>query len=115
MTGGTTTGDVVRVAVRHDEDARIAELTLNRPHARNAVTIELADALRTGLRVAASSADVVVIRGAGGNFCAGGDFHEVSRLREEGPDSLRRLFETFIGACESIAELPVPVVAVVEG
>ncbi|OLM16784.1 MULTISPECIES: enoyl-CoA hydratase/isomerase family protein [unclassified Pseudonocardia] len=114
MTGGTTS-DVVRVSVRHTEDARVAELTLNRPQARNAITIELAAALRTGLRAAASSADVVVVRGAGGNFCAGGDFHEVSRLREEGPDALRTLFETFIDACESIAELPVPVVAAVEG
>ncbi|MDN5920743.1 MAG: enoyl-CoA hydratase/isomerase family protein, partial [Pseudonocardia sp.] len=55
-----------------------------------------------------------------------GDFHEVARLREHGSESsacgtsmstvaLRPLFETFVGACELIAELPVPVVAAVEG
>jgi enoyl-CoA hydratase/carnithine racemase len=96
-------------------EARVAHVTLNRPEARNAITVALAEALRDTLGTAARQADVIVIRGAGGNFCAGGDFHEVSRLREQGADALRPLFETFIGACELIAELPVPVVAVVEG
>ncbi|MET0188938.1 MAG: enoyl-CoA hydratase/isomerase family protein [Pseudonocardia sediminis] len=96
-------------------DGRVATVLLNRPQARNAVTIALARGLHDALADAAGRADVIVIRGAGGNFCAGGDFHEVSRLREEGPDALRPLFETFIGACELIAELPVPVVAAVEG
>lgn len=93
----------------------VAHLTLNRPKARNAITIALATALREGLARAADQAKVIVIRGSGGHFCAGGDFHEVSRLRAEGPEALRPLFETFIGACELIAELPVPVVAAVEG
>jgi enoyl-CoA hydratase/carnithine racemase len=96
-------------------DARVAHVLLNRPHARNAITVALAEGLRDVLGAAARTADVIVIRGAGGHFSAGGDFHEVSRLRAEGPASLRRLFETFIGACELIAELPVPVVAAVEG
>ncbi|MFC5995020.1 enoyl-CoA hydratase/isomerase family protein [Pseudonocardia hispaniensis] len=94
---------------------RVAHLVLNRPQARNAITLSLATALRDGLSAAADRADVIVIRGAGGHFCAGGDFHEVARLRAGGAESLRPLFETFIGACELIAELPVPVVAAVEG
>lgn len=93
----------------------VAHVVLNRPESRNAITIALAEGLRHALAEAADRADVIVIRGAGGHFCAGGDFHEVSRLREQGPEALRPLFETFIGACELIAELPVPVVAAVEG
>lgn len=93
----------------------VARVVLNRPAARNAITIALAASLRDALTEAAAQARVIVIRGAGGHFCAGGDFHEVSRLRAEGPDALRPLFETFIGACELIAELPVPAVAAVEG
>lgn len=96
-------------------EGNVAHVTLNRPQARNAVTIDLAVALRNALSDAAVYADVIVIRGAGGHFCAGGDFHEVARLRAQGREALRPLFETFIGACELIAELPVPVVAVVEG
>lgn len=94
---------------------RIAHLTLNRPHARNAITVALAEGLRSGLTDAAGNADVILIRGAEGNFSTGGDFGEVARLREQGAEALRPLFETFIGACELIAELPVPVVAAVEG
>jgi enoyl-CoA hydratase/carnithine racemase len=96
-------------------DARVATIVLNRPHAGNAITVELADGLDEALRAAARQARVIVIRGAGGTFCAGGDFGEVARLRAEGPEALRRLFEAFIGACELIADLPVPVVAAVEG
>jgi enoyl-CoA hydratase/carnithine racemase len=96
-------------------DASVAHVVLNRPQARNAITVALAAGLRDALREAAEKARVIVIRGAGGQFCAGGDFHEVSRLRAEGPQALRLLFETFIDACELIAELPVPVIAAVEG
>lgn len=94
---------------------RVAHLTLNRPRARNAITLALADGLRSGLAEAAGNADVILVRGAGGTFSTGGDFDEVARLRAQGTDALRPLFETFIGACELIAELPVPVVAAVEG
>ena len=93
----------------------VATIVLNRPRARNAITVALAAGLGDALRAAAGQARVIVIRGAGGHFCAGGDFGEVSRLRAGGADALRPLFETFVGACELIAELPVPVVAAVEG
>jgi enoyl-CoA hydratase/carnithine racemase len=96
-------------------DGDVAHVVLNRPQARNAITVELAAALRDALAAAAETARVIVIRGAGGTFCAGGDFAEVERLRAGGREALRPLFETFIGACELIAELPVPVVAAVEG
>lgn len=101
------------VLLRYED--RVAHLTLNRPEARNAITVGLAEGLRAGLAEAAGAADVIVVRGAGGNFSTGGDVHEVARLREQGAAALRPLFETFIGACELIAELPVPVVAAVEG
>jgi enoyl-CoA hydratase/carnithine racemase len=96
-------------------EADVAYVLLNRPHARNAITVALAEGLRDALVAAAQTADVIVIRGVGGHFSAGGDFNEVARLRAEGPAALRPLFETFIGACELIGELPVPVVAAVEG
>jgi enoyl-CoA hydratase/carnithine racemase len=95
--------------------AVVASVTLNRPAARNAITVELAAGLRDALARAAGQAQVIVIRGAGGHFCAGGDFAEVARLQAAGPAALRVLFETFTGACELIAQLPVPVLAAVEG
>ncbi|KRA39343.1 enoyl-CoA hydratase [Nocardioides sp. Root614] len=95
----------------------IARITLDRPDAMNAVTTALAVSLEQAIRVAGGdgSVSVVVIRGAGGNFCAGGDFAEVQRLRAEGPAALRSLFESFRGACEAVGAIAQPVIAVVEG
>jgi enoyl-CoA hydratase/carnithine racemase len=105
----------VLTTVEQRGDKSVAHIVLNRPRARNAITVALAEGLGDALRAAAAEAQVIVIRGAAGHFCAGGDFHEVSRLRAEGPEALRRLFDAFIAACELIGELPVPVVAAVEG
>jgi enoyl-CoA hydratase/carnithine racemase len=96
-------------------DGRIAHVTLNRPEAMNAITVALARALDQALSRAAEEADVIVIRGAGGNFCVGGDFKELERLRAEGPAAMAELFDAFGRACALIAELPVPVVSAVEG
>ncbi|WP_370289715.1 enoyl-CoA hydratase/isomerase family protein [Nocardioides sp.] len=103
--------------VRLDIGEGIATLTLDRPASMNAVTTALAVALEQAVLVADRDDDVnvIVIRGAGGNFCAGGDFEEVQRLRAEGPGSLRSLFECFHAACAAVEAARVPVVAVVEG
>jgi enoyl-CoA hydratase/carnithine racemase len=96
-------------------DGPVGWLTLNRPEAMNAVTVALARELEAGLRRLAGEAAVIVIRGAGGNFSAGGDVGEVDRLRAEGPAALAELFGTFGRALALIAALDVPVVAAVEG
>lgn len=108
-------GDASPVVV--DRNGPVLSLRLNRPRALNAITIELATSLARALTEEARSADVrvVVVRGEGGNFSVGGDFDEVSRLAAEGRAALQRLFDSFAGACEQIATLPVPVVAAVEG
>ena len=97
------------------EDGRIGHVTLNRPHARNAITVALGAALHDELVALADRVDVIVVRGAGGHFCVGGDVDEVARLRPGGSQALRPLFENFGRACSVIATLPVPVVAAVEG
>ena len=83
-------------------EASVARIVLNRPQARNAITVALAAGLAGALREAAARARVIVIRGAGGHFCAGGDVGEVSRLRAGGPAALRPLFETFGAAYISV-------------
>jgi 2-(1,2-epoxy-1,2-dihydrophenyl)acetyl-CoA isomerase len=56
-------------------DRGVATLTMNRPEARNAMSGEMMDAMQRALpRLAAdASVRVVVLTGAGGAFCAGGD------------------------------------------
>ncbi len=102
-------------AVLSRPDGPIGRLTLNRPEAMNAITIELADQLTAALAELAGDCRVIVIRGAGGNFSVGGDFHELERLRLVGPEATAELFGAFGRACALIGELEVPVVAAVEG
>lgn len=98
-------------------DGAIGRITLNRPDRMNAINIAIADKLKVAVRTYGNHPDVhaIVIRGAGGNFCAGGDFTEVERLRAAGPAALRALFKTFHAACQAITDVDVPVVVAVEG
>ena len=102
-------------AVVITRDSEVGRITLNRPQAMNAITLELATGLEAALAALADEVSVVVIRGAGGNFCVGGDFHELERLRAEGPHATVELFAAFARACALVGELPVPVVCAVEG
>lgn len=94
---------------------RVGTIVLNRPDAMNAITVELGSELEAALRDLAPQVAVVVIRGAGGNFSVGGDFHELQRLRAQGREAMAPLFGNFARACTAIAEIDVPVVAAVEG
>jgi enoyl-CoA hydratase/carnithine racemase len=95
----------------------IAWITLNRPERMNAITVALSRELEKAIVELGNdpTITVVIIRGAEGNFCAGGDFDEVELLRPQGADALRQLFAAFRRACEAIARVDVPVVAAVEG
>jgi enoyl-CoA hydratase/carnithine racemase len=60
-------------------DGKVATITLNRPERKNPLTFDSYAELRDAFRALAFSKDVkcVVISGAGGNFCSGGDVHEI--------------------------------------
>lgn len=96
---------------------RIAWITLNRPDRLNAITVALANELERTILKVGNDHDVgaVVIRGAAGNFCAGGDFAEVETLRAHGRAALHGLFSAFRAACDVIARVQAPVIAAVEG
>jgi enoyl-CoA hydratase/carnithine racemase len=96
-------------------DGQVGYLVLNRPEAMNAVTVRLAKQLEAGVRDLAVLVDVIVLRGAGGNFCVGEDVQELDRLRRAGRAALAELFVSFRAALAAITEVPVPVVGVVEG
>lgn len=102
-------------------DAGVATLTLNRPKALNALDQEMATALESS--TASVSADdavrCVVIRGAGGNFMAGGDvgyFYQCLSLSErERAEAVASVISVVHGAIRNIRHAPKPVVACVEG
>ena len=60
-------------------DGKVATITLNRPERKNPLTLESYAELRDTFRnlTYADSIKAVVITGAGGNFCSGGDVHEI--------------------------------------
>ena len=60
-------------------DGAVATITLNRPERKNPLTLESYAELRDLFRdlVYADNIKIVVITGAGGNFCSGGDVHEI--------------------------------------
>jgi enoyl-CoA hydratase/carnithine racemase len=93
----------------------VLRLTLNRPAARNALSVGLMDALREALERAAADREcrVVVIAGAGSAFCAGHD------LREMRSDPNREAYEQVFAQCSrlmlQIVHLPKPVIAEVHG
>lgn len=95
----------------------IGRITLDRPDRMNAIDVALARALGSALTELGPHPDVnvIVLRGAGGNFCAGGDFDEVQQLRARGADALTGLFAAFRDACAAIAAAEVPVIAAVDG
>jgi enoyl-CoA hydratase/carnithine racemase len=96
-------------------DAGVLRLTLNRPGARNALSVGLMNALGRALdRAAADKAcRVLVIAGAGPAFCAGHD------LRELRADPSRAAYERVFAQCSAlmlqIVHLPKPVIAEVHG
>jgi 2-(1,2-epoxy-1,2-dihydrophenyl)acetyl-CoA isomerase len=93
----------------------VLTLTLNRPHALNAVTDELLDALRSGLHTAADDASIraVVITGAGRGFCSGQDLKVAAA--EGSMDVSVHLREHYHPVIEGIRSLEKPVIAAVNG
>jgi 2-(1,2-epoxy-1,2-dihydrophenyl)acetyl-CoA isomerase len=88
-------------------------LTLNRPHARNAVNAEVRVLLRETLSAAAAAPDVraVVIQGDERAFSAGADVNEM----DGEPGTIARMLDEGHVIVESIARLPKPVIAAVRG
>lgn len=60
-------------------DNGVATLTLNRPERKNPLTFDSYAELRDLFRALNTATDVktIVVTGAGGNFCSGGDVHEI--------------------------------------
>ena len=102
--------------IEYAATAGVARITLNRPAKRNAITSEMMSALRDALKRAADDATVrvLLIRGAGKDFCAGLDLSEVLKSAENADVSLasaRRLGDLYI----AMRRHPKPIIAAVQG
>ena len=96
----------------------VATLTLNRPERKNPLTFDAYAELRElfGRLRQASDVHAVVLTGAGGNFCSGGDVHEIigPLLRLKVPELL--LFTRMTGdLVKAMRGCPQPIIAAIDG
>lgn len=114
-TPSTQSAAAVLLETKHGQ---IVTLTMNRPDRLNAINNELSIALNEAfLRIAGdTSVHVVILRGAGRAFCAGGDLGLIGKGRERGDTTeLGPILRSGMQAVLNIRSMPQPVIAAVNG
>jgi enoyl-CoA hydratase/carnithine racemase len=107
------------VLLRETRDG-VAVLTLNRPAARNSLSLEMLEAMIAAIAAIAADPSVraVVIAANGPAFCAGHDLKELTARRADA-DGGRAFFTTVWERCRTMMQavrgLPKPVIAAVQG
>ncbi|MEQ8344546.1 MAG: enoyl-CoA hydratase family protein [Sneathiellaceae bacterium] len=103
-------------------EGKVATVTLNRPERKNPLTLESYAELRDTFRRLAYARDVkaVVVTGAGGNFCSGGDVHEIIGpligMQDAGDmDGLLKFTRMTGDLVKAMRLCPQPIVAAVDG
>jgi enoyl-CoA hydratase/carnithine racemase len=103
-------------------DGKVATVTLDRPERKNPLTFESYAELRDTFRALtrADRVKVVVITGAGGNFCSGGDVHEIIgplvAMARKGDRAGLLAFTRMTGdLVKAMRAAPQPVVAAIDG
>ena len=99
-------------------DGGVATITLNRPERKNPLTFDSYAELRDLFRTMNNATDVkvIIVTGAGGNFCSGGDVHEIigPLTRMSMPEMLE--FTRLTGDLVKTMRLcPQPVIAAIDG
>lgn len=104
------------------EDGFVLHITLNRPESRNAMSLQMTQELCAVFSAIENSAHirVVVLRGANGHFCAGGDIKDMAgarmRAAESGNDeAYAELNRAFGHMITQVDHAPQVVVALLEG
>jgi enoyl-CoA hydratase/carnithine racemase len=92
-------------------------LTLDHPGKRNALSPQVHGLALKALDTAAADPTVraVVLTGANGHFCAGGDLQRIGQARQLPPQEQARSIEAFHGLILALQDCPRPVIAAVEG
>ena len=99
-------------------DDGVATLTLNRPERKNPLTFDSYAELRDLFRALNSATDVktIVLTGAGGNFCSGGDVHEIiGPLTKMSMPELLEFTRMTGDLVKAMRLCPQPIVAAIDG
>jgi enoyl-CoA hydratase/carnithine racemase len=97
---------------------RVGHITLDRPERKNPLTFESYAELRDLFRALADSDEVraVVIGGSGGNFCSGGDVHDIiGPLTKMTTPQLLKFTRMTGDLVKAMRACPQPIIAAVEG
>ena len=102
------------MTVRLSIEGGVATITLDRPEARNALNLQMCEALRAAAMAATAdgSVKIVFVRGSGPVFCAGADVKERSGMSAE---QVRARRMKGFAAYDALEALPMPSIAVVQG
>ena len=104
--------------IKFDVSDEIATITLFRPDARNALSAEMRDDLRAALKVVKDQAGeeikALILTGAGGAFCAGGDIKGMGS-NERTSLMTRKGLRSDHALIYDIANIELPVVSLVDG
>ena len=99
----------------------VLHVTLNRPAVRNAMSLRMVGELHAVLARAEAAGDVrvIVLRGAGGHFCAGADLEDMARARQlelsGDTDAIAAVNARFGALCGAFARTGLATIAVLEG
>ena len=99
-------------------NGKVATITLNRPERKNPLTFDSYGELRDLFREMVYATDIkaIVFTGSGGNFCSGGDVHEIIGPLTKMDDAGLLKFTTMTGdLIKAIRACPQPIIAAVEG
>jgi methylglutaconyl-CoA hydratase len=97
-------------------DAGIATITLNRPDKRNAISYDLIEDLLGALReVAQSSAQILILTGAGKAFCSGMDLDDLKSLIGRTPEQSLEDTQTMARLFRTLYDFPKATIAAVNG
>lgn len=98
-------------------DDGLAVITLNRPQVRNAVDPRMATELTQTLTALAERPDVraLVLQGAGGHFCAGGDVRTMAAAGRRTVAEGEAVMERYAALTRALHGFPRPVIAAVQG
>ena len=99
-------------------DGKVVTITLDRPERKNPLTFDSYAELRDLFRRLATATDVkaVVITGAGGNFCSGGDVHEIiGPLVRRDMSGLLDFTRMTGDVVKAMRHCPQPIVAAIDG
>ena len=98
-----------------EQDGAMLTLTLNRPEQGNGVSDEMANAFVAALDSAAATAEFVVLRGAGEDFCTG-RARDPNAPKPSSEAYIRRAeYDPIFNCYDAIRRCPVPVIGVIHG